>query len=59
MFMEILRIRDLVKKLNISKSTIYTMVNDGKFPKPSKISRNISCWNNLDIDKWIMQNTAG
>jgi prophage regulatory protein len=57
--MELLRISDLVKKLNISKSTIYTMVNTGEFPKPSKISRNISIWNNVDVDKWIIQNTSG
>jgi predicted DNA-binding transcriptional regulator AlpA len=56
--MELLRIKDLVKKLHISKSTIYTMINTGEFIKPSKIGKNISCWNSLDVDKWIMQNTV-
>jgi predicted DNA-binding transcriptional regulator AlpA len=56
--MELLRIKDLVKKLHISKSTIYTMINAGEFIKPSKIGKNIVCWNNTDVDAWIIQNTG-
>ncbi len=56
--MELLRISDLVKKLRVSKSTIYSMIKSGEFPKQSKINRNITCWNSSDVNKWILENTG-
>ena len=51
--MNLLRIKDVVKKTTIGKSTIWQWVEEEKFPKPIKLSERISVWKDSDIDEWI------
>lgn len=51
--MNLLRIKDVVKKTSIGKSTIWVWVKEEKFPKPIKLSERISVWKESDIDAWI------
>ena len=51
--MILLRIKDVVKKTSIGKSTIWEWVKEEKFPKPIKLSERISVWRESDIDEWI------
>lgn len=53
---EIYRLDDLKAILKVSKSTIYLMMNNNKFPKPSKLSKNINVWKSSDVQLWIEQN---
>lgn len=53
---EIYRLDDLKAILKVSKSTIYLMMNNNKFPKPSKLSKNINVWKSYDVHLWIEQN---
>lgn len=51
--MTLLRVKEVVKKTGLGKSTIWSWVKDGKFPKPIKLSERISAWKESDIDAWI------
>ena len=49
----LLRIQDVMKKTGIAKSTIWLWVNEDKFPKPIKLSKRITVWDESEIDEWI------
>jgi prophage regulatory protein len=48
-----LRIKDVMKKTGIARSTIWLWVKEDKFPKPIKLSPRITVWDNNEIDKWM------
>ena len=47
------RVSQLVAMLNVSKSSIYLWVSQGKFPKSFKIGGGTSVWSEIDISEWI------
>jgi prophage regulatory protein len=47
------RVSQLVEMLNVSKSSIYLWVSQGKFPKSFKIGGGTSVWSEIDISEWI------
>lgn len=47
-----LRIRDLVIRTGLSRSTIYKQVSEGKFPKPIKLGERCVAWRVEDIREW-------
>lgn len=44
---------------SVSEKTIWTWVRLGKFPKPIKLSANVTVWRLSDIHDWIEQQEAG
>ena len=50
-----LRIKDVMKKTGIAKSTIWLWVSEGKFPKPIKLSPRITVWESNKINEWMNQ----
>ncbi len=46
------RLLTLKAKLGISGSHIWGMVKTGKFPKPIKLSENVTAWNAADVEAW-------
>ena len=47
------RVSQLVEMSNVSKSSIYLWVSQGKFPKSFKIGGGTSIWSDQDISEWI------
>jgi predicted DNA-binding transcriptional regulator AlpA len=48
------RIRDLMKYLSVSRSTIYRLMKTENFPKRVKIpATNIYAWEKEEIQKWV------
>lgn len=37
----------------ISRSTIYSMIADGTFPKPVKLGKRAVAWREADICEWL------
>lgn len=37
----------------LRKSTIYSMIRDGEFPRPVQIGRRAVAWRQGDLDAWI------
>jgi len=51
--MKFLRIREVVERTGLSRSSIYQKIKDGLFPKQVKISANASAWLESEVDSWI------
>jgi prophage regulatory protein len=52
--MQYYRLKQLTETLSISKSTIYSWIQQGLFPKPIKIGR-ISLWNKEEVLNFLAQ----
>lgn len=48
-----IRIKEVMKKTGLARSTVWLWVKDGKLPKPTKLSERVSVWKESDIDEWI------
>ena len=48
-----LRLREVLELIPVSKSSIWAMVKDGRFPKPVKLSPRVTCWREEDIQNYI------
>jgi len=50
---KIIRIKDLCKKLGISRTSIYRYMKLNKFPRPIVLSTNTIGWKECEIDEWV------
>lgn len=48
----ILRRRDVEKATGLSRSTIYLMMSEGRFPRPVRLSARAVGWLEQDISMW-------
>ena len=55
---KILRIRTVLTRTGLSRSTIYRKIAEGTFPAQLKISTNGSGWHESDINRWIANPTS-
>lgn len=49
----IIRMKTVLARTGLSKSTIYRKMVEGTFPAQHKISANGSGWKESDIDRWV------
>lgn len=49
----ILNVREVSTYLNLSKPTIYRLMNEGKFPRPIQLSKNRVAWRSDEIEFWL------
>lgn len=47
------RMKDLTVRLGLSRSFIYRMISEGRFPAPVVISGNIVAWHEHEVLAWI------
>ena len=47
-----LRLRDLVDRLGVSRSTIYKWVEEGRFPKSVSLGGRAVAWRRLHVEEW-------
>ena len=50
---DLYRINDLTEKLGISKSTIWKLTKEHRFPQPFKLTDRITVWKEEDISIWV------
>lgn len=55
---EYLRLKDLLKFLPFSSSTIWRKVKKGEFPAPIKLSHGITCFKTQDVRDWLKAKEA-
>lgn len=48
-----LRLPAVIEKTGLSRSSIYRLIQEGKFPPPVKLSARASAWFERDIDEWL------
>ena len=54
----LLRMPEVVAHVGIGRSAIYQGVKAGTFPKPVKISSQVSAWVGSEIDQWVHERIA-
>lgn len=53
-----IRIRDVQRRIQMSRSWIYASVSAGKFPAPVQLGPKAVGWLTTEIDKWIADRVA-
>ena len=51
----LIRMRELIKILSMSRANIYLLMYKGKFPKNFKIGEQTAVWRLSVIEEWIKQ----
>jgi len=49
----ILRMREVIQRIGLSRSTIYKLMENDKFPRPMKLGSQAIGWRDSDIETWI------
>jgi len=55
----LLRLKQVVLKVGLSRSQIYKLIAKGLFPEQTKIGPKISVWPEHAIDQWISRQIEG
>ena len=50
-----IRLPAVLQKVGMSKSFVYDLITQDKFPKPVKVSSRISCWVAAEVEQWIQE----
>lgn len=50
---KILRIADVVRATNLSRSTIYTLLKVNDFPRPKRLGKKVVFWTASEIQQWL------
>lgn len=51
---DMIRMNEVIRMVGMSKSTIYSYINDGEFPKPIKLGTRAVAWQRGTIDIWVI-----
>lgn len=49
----LVRMKTVIARTSLSKSTIYRRVSDGTFPAPVKIGKRSTGWYEADLECWL------
>ena len=50
---KVLKLKEVVKKSALSKSSLYEKIKRGTFPAPIKLGERASGWIDDEVDEWI------
>ena len=50
----ILRLPDVQRKTGIKRAHIYSLIAQGRFPKPIRLGVRAVGWNSLEIERWLL-----
>ena len=48
-----LRERDVLAQVGFSKSQLWRLIQQGKFPKPARISERCNAWDSVLVEQWL------
>jgi prophage regulatory protein len=54
-----LRLRQVLERTALPRSTLYEMMRKGEFPKQVKISQRSVAWREDEVDAWCMARVMG
>jgi len=49
----LLRIRDVLAIIGVSRASLYRLLQSGQFPRPVKISERAIAWREQEIAEWV------
>jgi prophage regulatory protein len=50
-----LRCPKVLERTGLSKTHLYRLIQQGKFPAPRKLSERVSAWDEAAIDGWLAE----
>ena len=50
---KIIKIKEVLELCCISRSTVYRLIEEDKFPRPVRLSKQIRAWRIEDVQAWI------
>ncbi|WP_077542649.1 AlpA family phage regulatory protein [Rodentibacter genomosp. 1] len=56
--MQLIKLRQVMAKTTLSKSTIYRLIKSSDFPQPKKLSVRAVAWLEEEIDEWIEERSS-
>lgn len=51
----VIRLREVIHRTGLGRSTIYRWMGEGKFPKAIKLGGHSVAWVEQDIDRWLTE----
>lgn len=54
----LIRLPDVMARTGCSRSTVYRLIDEGKFPSPVKLTERCSAWVTSEVQQWINQRIA-
>ncbi len=57
--LRMVRLAEVIRTTGRSRSSIYTDIKEGTFPKPIKIGKRSIAWSSEDISNWIAERMNG
>ena len=54
----LLRLPEVLERTKLSRSKLYELLVQEKFPRPGKIGDRINAWRDSDIEEWINATVA-
>lgn len=55
----LLTMDEVTDRLNLSRSTIYRMMNEGIFPRPKRLGTKTVRWSQKDLVNWLRSKNQG
>lgn len=55
MSMKLIRIKDVMKRTGLARSTIYKYISLGQFPHPIKLGTRAVAWVEREVEAWICE----
>lgn len=56
MSMKLIRIKDVMERTGLARSTIYKYISLGQFPQPIKLGTRAVAWVEREVEAWICEN---
>jgi len=51
--MRIMRLKEIIEKTGLAKSTVYNLISQGKFPKQIDLGARSVGWVDTEIEEWL------
>jgi prophage regulatory protein len=50
-----IRLPEVVRRVGISRSSVWLWVRQGRFPRPVRVGPRVTCWRESEVDRWIAE----
>jgi prophage regulatory protein len=54
----LIRLPEVLSRVGVSRSTLYTMIQRGEFPASRKLSPRIAVWSDAEVSQWVASRLA-
>ncbi|HDR9017870.1 AlpA family transcriptional regulator [Burkholderia multivorans] len=55
---QVMRMKDVVKKIGLCRATVYAMIKRGEFPRPIRIGERATGWRESELEAWLAKRSA-